>query len=93
VKQWSADRAAGDGAGAGRVQDPAGRLLISDAQRHLGHAPVGVDHLLQGVPRQIALNRHKVLNRAAARNPAHRLNVLLQAVLDETEYLLRITSA
>ena len=60
--------------------------LVSNAQRHLGDTLVGVDHLLQAVPSQIALNRHKVLNRAAARNPAHRLNVLLHAVLDETEY-------
>src|SRR5215210_7138819 len=63
--------------------------LISRAQRYLSDALVGVDHLLQAVPYQLTLNRHKVLNRAGASNPAHCLDVLLPTVLDETEHFLR----
>src|SRR3954471_23189926 len=63
--------------------------FIGSAQRHLSNALVGVDHLLQAVPRQIALNRHKVLHRAGADDPVHRIDVLLQAVLNEAEHLLR----
>ena len=40
-------------------------------QRHLSNAFVGVDHLLQAVASQIALNRHKVLHRADTCNPVH----------------------
>src|SRR3954468_1795714 len=63
--------------------------FIGSAQRHLSNALVGVDHLLQAVPRQIALNRHKVLHRAGADDPVYRIDVLLQAVLNEVEHLLR----
>jgi hypothetical protein len=63
--------------------------FIGNPHGQLGDAPVRVDHLLQGVPRQIALNRHKVLHRAGARNPVHRFYILLQAVLDQAEHLLR----
>src|SRR3954462_15465952 len=57
--------------------------LISNPHRQLGNALVGVDHLLQSVPHDVALNRHKVLHRAGADNPVHSLDVLLQAILHE----------
>src|SRR3954469_14036098 len=41
--------------------------LIGSAQRQLRNALVGVNHLLQAVPHQVALNRHKVLHRADTR--------------------------
>src|SRR3954451_9578826 len=63
--------------------------LISRAQRYLGNALVGVDHLLQAVPHQVALNRDKVLHRAGPSKPVHGVDVLLQTVLDKTEHLLR----
>src|SRR4051812_15425454 len=63
--------------------------LLGNAQRYLGNALVGVDHLLGGAPRPFALNRHKVLHRAGADNPVHGLDIFGQAVLNETEHLLR----
>src|SRR5215204_6083267 len=63
--------------------------LISRAQRYFCNPLVGVDHLLQAVPHQIALYRHKVLNRTDTCNPAHSVDVLLQTVLDQAEHLLR----
>src|SRR5215207_9927885 len=87
----SAPRASGLGCAASLISvlvrlrlDGAGGL-IGNAQRHLGDALVGVDHLLQGVPSQIALNRDEVLHRAGARKPVQALNVLLQTVLNEAE--------
>src|SRR3954462_1552200 len=68
------------------LDDPA--CLISDAQRHLGNPLVGVDHLLKRVTSQITLNRYEILHRAGARNPVHRIDVLLQTVLNEAESLL-----
>src|SRR3954452_15000054 len=41
--------------------------LIGSAHRQLRNALVGVNHLLQAVPHQVALNRHKVLHRTGAR--------------------------
>src|SRR3954468_10068761 len=63
--------------------------LIGSAHRQLRNALVGVDHLLQAVPHEVALNRHKVLHRAGADNPVHSLDVLLHTILHEAEHLLR----
>ena len=43
--------------------DGSGRF-VGHPHRQLGDALVGVDHLLQAVARQIALNGHEVLHRA-----------------------------
>src|SRR3712207_5288740 len=62
--------------------------LIGNPHGELGNALVSVDHLLQGVAHQIALNRDEVLHRTGACNPAHRVDVLLHTILDETEHLM-----
>src|SRR3954449_8746033 len=43
--------------------------LIGHPRRQLRNALVGVNLLLQAVPRQIALTRHKVLDRTGTRQP------------------------
>src|SRR3954465_13182603 len=66
----------------------AGRLL-SDAQRHLGNPLVDLNHLPDAVPDKLALNRPKVLHRAGLYNPVHGVSVLLRAILNKTERLVR----
>src|SRR5215218_5400952 len=62
--------------------------LISRAQRYFCNALVGVDHLLQAVPYQIALRGHEVLYRAAARQAAQTVDVLRHPVLDQAQHLV-----
>jgi hypothetical protein len=55
----------------------------------LPKAPARLDRPLHAVTRQVALHGNKVLRRAAAREPPEGFDVLRQALLDETEPLLR----
>ena len=62
--------------------------LISNAHRHLGDTLVGVDHLLEVVPNQAALNRDEVLHRPHTGKAAQTIHVLLHPLLSEAQHLV-----